>query len=460
MRRIAALCCLLPLLAGCAGSISLGEPPARQPTCPAENAQSSDELNPGVVLIAQSVPSASWLPCINPLPVGFRYERLEATNHGTHLWLKSGGEGNDEVEVLLSQACDLRGTQETRTAPTGMRRYQRVDDLGSVYRGKINGWWTNIHLRSDFYPGTKKTRGYNGLKEVLGYVYGLDIKYFVEVNFDGFKQVINELGGVTVNVQVPIVDDSFPSSDGRHVRLYIPSGLQHMDGNDALQYARSRHTTTDWDRSARQQRLLLAMRQQADPQQLIPKLPDLVKALKGAVKTDIPVDQFDELLGLASQIDTANISSYVFQPPLYGSEVLSPIYKSYPNVPRIRAAVNNAFKRNPIDEAQAEALASEAAQIWVLNPYADPTRGSDLAGYLEYRGLAASAPRQKPPGSVLPHTKIVVYNGAESKLTDTIAFLEKTFKVTVETKTDPAMRADIVVTIGGDTPRLTAPPLS
>ena len=137
MRRIAALCCLLPLLAGgCAGSISLGEPPARQPTCPAQNAQSSDELNPGVVLIAQSVPSASWLPCINPLPVGFRYERLEATNHGTHLWLKSGGEGSDEVEVSLSQACDLRGTQETRSAPTGMRRYQRVDDLGSVYRGK------------------------------------------------------------------------------------------------------------------------------------------------------------------------------------------------------------------------------------------------------------------------------------------------------------------------------------
>ena len=68
--------------------------------------------------------------------MGFRYERLEATNHGTHLWLKSGGEGSDEVEVSLSQVCDLRGTQETRSAPTGMRRYQRVDDLGSVYRGK------------------------------------------------------------------------------------------------------------------------------------------------------------------------------------------------------------------------------------------------------------------------------------------------------------------------------------
>ena len=110
---------------------------------------------------------------------------------------------------------------------------------------------------------------------------------------------MDPLGGVTVNVQVPIVDDSYPGSKGQDVRLYIPSGLQHMDGAAALHYARSRHTTTDLDRAARQQRLLLSMREQADPQALIPKLPDLVKALKGAVKTDIPVDQLDELLGLA-----------------------------------------------------------------------------------------------------------------------------------------------------------------
>ncbi len=331
---------------------------------------------------------------------------------------------------------------------------------GSVYGQKINSLWVNNRNRTDLWPGKKSLVGYTALKQTIGYLYGVDIKYFVEVDFAGFRQVLNQLGGVTVNVQVPIVDDSFPGSKGQDVRLYIPSGLQHMDGAAALQYARSRHTTTDWDRAARQQRLLLAMRQQADPQQLIPKLPDLVKALKGAIKTDIPVDQFDELLGLASQIDTANISSYVFQPPLYGSEVFSPIYKSYPNIQRIRSAVKSAFSRNPLDESKAEALAAEAAQVWVMNPYSDRTRGSDLAGYLEYRGLAASAPRQKPAGGPLPTTSIVVYNGAESRIPQTIAYLEKTFKVTSETATDPAIRADVVVTIGADTPRLTAPPLS
>jgi len=332
---------------------------------------------------------------------------------------------------------------------------------GSTYGQKINSLYVNNRNRGDLWPGKASLRGYNALKSTIGYLYGLDINYFVEVNFDGFRQVINTLGGVTVNVQVPISDDTYPATGGANRRLYIPSGLQHMNGLAALRYARSRHSTNDFDRSARQQRLLISLRQQADPQQLIPRLPELVSALKGAVKTDIPVSQFDELLGLASQIDTNNISSYVFQPPLYGSETApgAPVYKMFPNVQRIRNAVKTAFKRSPVDEAQAEALADEGAQIWVLNPLADKTRGPSLASYLEYKGLNASSPRQQPT-STPATTKIVVYNGAEANMETTIAFLEKQFKTKVETVTDPAIRADIIITIGRDTPDLEAPPIS
>ena len=333
---------------------------------------------------------------------------------------------------------------------------------GSTYGQKINSLYVNNRNRSDLWSGTSKTRGYNALKATIGNLYGLDIRYFVEVNFEGFKKVIDELGDVTVNVQVPIVDDGFPAAGAVDRRLYVPSGLQHMNGSAALRYARSRHTTSDFDRASRQQRLLLSLREQANPQELIPRLPELVKALKGSVKTDIPVGQLDELLGLASSVDTTNISSYVFQPPLYGSETApgAPIYKMFPNVSRIRNAVKNAFKRNPVDEAQAEALAEEGAGIWVLNPFADRSRGTDLAGYLEYRGLAASAPRQRPTGPTTSATQVVVYNGAEARLPNTIAFLEKLFKTKVQLVTDPAIRTDVIVTVGQDTPNLAAPPLS
>jgi len=261
---------------------------------------------------------------------------------------------------------------------------------------------------------------------------------------------------------VPVVDDQFPGTTGRAQRLYIPSGLQHMDGEQALRYARSRHTSTDFDRGARQQRVLLSLREQADPQTLIPRLPELVAALKTAVRTDVPIDQLDELLGLASQVDTANIRSYVLAPPLYSRDTCQDTRGCVviPNIARIKQAVKNAFTADPRDEALRQALAAEAAQVWVLNGTSTANRGARLAGYLEYHGLDASAPQGKPKGAVPAKTTITVYNGAESDLSGTIAYLEALFKVKITTATDPAVAADVVITVGRTTPELEPPPSS
>jgi len=334
--------------------------------------------------------------------------------------------------------------------------------FGSSYSGKINGYWAAVRKRSDFYPGKGNLPGYNGLKSVLGGLYGLDIKYFVEVNFDGFKKIVDVMGGVTINVQIPVSDDRFPSVEGRLRRIYIPSGIQHMNGTEALRYARSRHGSNDFDRGARQQRVLLSLREQADPQSLIPRIPELIDALKSAVSTDIPTNQLAPLLGLASQVDTKNIRSYVFAPPFYSSDTCADPRGCVvlPKISRIKAAVKSAFTADPADEAQRQALAQEAAGVWVLNGTSDATRGSDIAGFLDYHGIPASAPRQKPAGAVPSNTTIVVYNGAEDRLPATIAYLEQTFGVTATSKTDPAIRTDIIVTVGKKTPTLEAPPLS
>ena len=146
--------------------------------------------------------------------------------------------------------------------------------------------------------------------------------------------------------------------------------------------------------------MLLSLRQQADPQTLIPKLPELVAALKTAVRTDIPVDQLDELLGLASQVDTANIRSFVFAPPLYSQDTCQDARGCVvlPNISRIKQAVKNAFSADPRDEALRQTLAGEGAHLWVRNGTSATDRGAQLAGYLEYHGLAASAPRGRPKG--------------------------------------------------------------
>jgi LCP family protein required for cell wall assembly len=335
--------------------------------------------------------------------------------------------------------------------------------FGATYQDKINSFFTRIRNRADLVPGTSRTRGYNGLKEVLGNLYRLDIKYFVEVNFDGFKQVVDALGGVTINVQVPVLDDSYPSDSGRTSRVYIPAGIQHMTGAEALVYARSRHLSDDFDRGSRQQRVLTSLREQADVAALIPRIPQLLQAVKATVKTDIPQDQLARLAGLASTVDTKNIRSYVFSLPLYGTQTGpgAAQYRYYPDVTKIRRAVANAFKIDPQLEDTRGNLADENASIWILNGSGRATEATNLVGYLAYYGLSASAPNTKPPSTAgLSGSQIIVYNGAETRLADTVAFLESTFDTKVILKNDPSVPVDIVITTTRQTPTLTPPPTS
>ena len=112
---------------------------------------------------------------------------------------------------------------------------------GSLYRGKINSWYAQNRVRTDLWRGsTSRTRGFNALKSLLGELYGLDIRYYVMVNFAGFRDAVNTLGGVQVNVQIPVAESDYPVTGGV-TRIYIPAGPQHMTGAEALIYARSRH---------------------------------------------------------------------------------------------------------------------------------------------------------------------------------------------------------------------------
>ena len=112
------------------------------------------------------------------------------------------------------------------------------------------------------------------------------------------------------------------------------------------------------------------------------------------------------------------------------------------------------------DSGGTQTTAVRDGDSWVLNGTNQTGEASDLAGYLGYYGLTASAPNVKAESTGLAATKIVVYNGAETRLTETTAFLEKSFKVKIETKVDPAIKVDVVITTATSTPTLTPPPSS
>jgi LCP family protein required for cell wall assembly len=322
---------------------------------------------------------------------------------------------------------------------------------------KINSLWTTATGRPDLFPGTKGQRGYQALKDTLGYLYGMDISYYVEVNFAGFRKVVNSVGGVTINVQFPVLDDAYPAGRGVLGRVYIPAGIQHMTGSEALVYARSRHGSIDFDRSQRQQRVLVSLKDQTNINALLPRLPDLVQALKTAIHSDMPVDQLPSLFRLADGVDTANIRSYVFSPPLYGREIVNRCGDSIqPYVGKIRQAVRDAFSGKPADEDLREKIAEEGADVWILNGSGRLGQASQIAAFLEYEGINASAPNQRPAATA--KTKIVVYNGAEQNAPETVKYLEALFKVTATLVNDPSARVDIVITTAPTTPNLTPPP--
>jgi LCP family protein required for cell wall assembly len=390
-------------------------------------------------------------------------ERLNILLIGTDQRPKEGTYNTDTLIVVsidptTKQVAMFSLPRDTVNVPLPPGPLRNAYSHG-VYPKKINALFTSVRNRPDLVAGTDRTRGYNALKETLGNLYGLDIKYFVEVNFDGFKQVVDALGGVTINVQIPVSDESYPSDTGRRARVYIPAGIQHMTGAEALVYARSRHSGQgDFDRAARQQRVLTSLREQADIANLIPRIPQLVDAFKATVRTDIPQSELAKMAGLAGSVNTRDIRSYVFSPPRYGSEPGGDPrgYVIIPKVQLIKQAVAAAFSGNPQVEDQRDALAQEGAAIWVLNGTNKQGQASDVAGYLEYNGLSASAPVQKP--DLIPKsTSLVVYNGAETDDPLTVAYLEKLFNTKAVLKNDPTARVDIVITTAKSTPSLVAP---
>ena len=144
--------------------------------------------------------------------------------------------------------------------------------------------------------------------------------------------------------------------------------------------------------------------------------------------------------------------------PVYARQVTQPGYIIIPDVAKIRRTVREAFTVDPAFAEQREAVAAEAARVWVLNGAGVQGQAARLAEYLEYLGMTASAPNQRPDETGGRATRIVVYNGAEARLPTTVRVLEETFGVQVETATDPAARVDVAITTGSSTPTLTPPP--
>ena len=147
--------------------------------------------------------------------------------------------------------------------------------------------------------------------QTVSQLFNVPIDYYVAVNFDGFRKVIDTVGGIEVDVPYELDDYHYPSDDEGdpfgELHVHFDEGLQEMDGKTALRYARTRHADNDFMRNRRQLQVILATRKAALTLNLIPTLPRLIDDLAGTVETNIPFKQQLALAQLGYEIESSNI---------------------------------------------------------------------------------------------------------------------------------------------------------
>ncbi|MEZ4597817.1 MAG: LCP family protein [Chloroflexota bacterium] len=261
-------------------------------------------IETGVPSLGPSVaPTATPEP--TPVPQGLGGRRLNILLVGTNGSL---------TDTMLVVSIDRQtGQLAFISMPRDTVGLRIPNGLGGLYRAYGGVWPRRANEiqyltknRNDVPGKNPRARGYGALKAIIGESLGLDIPYYVQVDMNGFMDAVNALGGATIDVQLPLYDSRYNSADGRGTSSCM-SGRASIasSGGDALAYARSRHASSDFERSARQQRVITAIRNQLDIGAIlepggIDKYPDLVKK---NVRTDIPSKLFQPLADLAQGVD-------------------------------------------------------------------------------------------------------------------------------------------------------------
>lgn len=160
-------------------------------------------------------------------------------------------------------------------------------------------------------------------KATVARLAGVPVDYFVLINFEGFKTLIDRLDGIYVDVPKPIDDAAYPTDeyagDTRTIKVHFDAGRQLMDGKRALIYARTRHADNDFGRNQRQQQVLMAIFDRVREQNLLSQLTNLddyTGTLRDYIRTDISRGTMLGLAQVGAQLHPDDIQRYAIEPEM------------------------------------------------------------------------------------------------------------------------------------------------
>ncbi|WP_395693788.1 LCP family protein [Nocardioides sp.] len=227
----------------------------------------------------------------------------------------------------------------------------------------LNGVSTWAGDNTELFPGSKNP-GVDATIMAIEGITGLKINYWAMVNLEGFKDLVDAVGGVTLNVRQPIPVGGL----GDDVTGYIKPGVRKLDGHDTLWFARARDDSDDYSRMARQKCVMSAMLQQISPQVAVTNFEKIAQASSAMISTDIPASEVSTFIELAMKARSQKVSTLSLVPPM--------IDTAHPDFPLIRAKVAQA-----IDRAEGSAPAPSKSPSHRSTTVTGGSIGSKSTGY-------------------------------------------------------------------------------
>jgi LCP family protein required for cell wall assembly len=387
---------------------------------------------------------------------------------------KLNGEGDGRVNILLlgkggdgHEAPDLTDT----ILIASIDPVQKKAALLSVPRdlwvttskgsSKINAVYANAkYSAQDRGKSDKEAEdaGLSAIQSIVSEKMGIPIHYHVIVDFSGFKQAIDTVGGIDINVgeDNTVYEVLYDHQAGRQYVLDVKKGWQHFDGTRALFYSRSRHTSNrgDFDRTERQRLVMIALKDKilslgtfANPV----KVSQLMDAFGNHVQANLTIGEVMRIYEIGKSINSQDIASvgladppnnYVTTDNINGQSIVRP-RAGLTDFSEIQNYVRNALRDGY--------LTKENATVAVYNGTTTPGLASKKSIELKSFGYTIGTVANAPTAN---YTKTVVVDLTNGQKKYTRNYLEKRFGVTAVTTIPdagiPAGSNDFVIIIGQD----------
>jgi LCP family protein required for cell wall assembly len=375
--------------------------------------------------------------------------------HRTNILLVGTGGGDHDAPDLTDSIIVASYNHITKTAsmlsiPRDL--YVKIPGYGS---SRINKIYENLK------PDYGSPKSLEILSDTAEIVAGIDIHYYLKVDFAAFRDTVDVLGGVDIDVKRAIYDESYPDDNYGFEIFQVDKGPHHFDGETALKYARSRHTTSDFDRAQRQQQLLVAIKEKAMGKKILTspmKLKKLWAAFSEHVETNMSFAEMAAFARIAKSFDTSQIVSKVLRDiemAQEGAFLYTPEREFYGGAFVLRPwgeTYKDVHKYTDIIFGTPEVYL-ENARIEIQNGSGVSGAASNLMDYLITYGFNVVRINNTPDKEeyAKTHYSTIEHEGSPWTMQKLGELLPRGKKIDVP-KTRPGSDVDIVIVIGEDFP--------